>query len=291
MKAGRGISDNQRMGSVGESFIEGILKNFSQVLRPSILQDYALDFFCKLYDGRTPSNEGFYIQAKTTKSLGSVWKQSIPRHIIEFWLAQVYPAYVIVYDESTKNCFWISVEDNREEWISKFRNGNKTITVKVNSSNKFDETSFVLKVHKDGIRVKANHGIPVFVSKGYVGVIPYIKLSDNSRTLVRQTVRLGFDYLIYDNIIGNNFQEAYELCKLLTTFDLGHYDHFLLMARICKQLGKRQEALDNYDLAIKICKSDPNWNKRKLPSDPYIEDIIRMIEEEKGQLRDGTAIA
>jgi hypothetical protein len=49
------------------------------------------------------------------------------------------------------------------------------------------------------------------------------------------------------------------------------------LARICKQLGKTSEAIENYDMAIKICKSDPNWNKRKSPDDAFIEDIIDSL--------------
>jgi hypothetical protein len=56
------------------------------------------------------------------------------------------------------------------------------------------------------------------------------------------------------------------------------------MARICQQLGKISEALENYDLAIEICKSDSNWNKRKTVDDPSIEDMIETLENEKSKL-------
>lgn len=124
-------------------------------------------------------------------------------------------------------------------------------------------------------------GIPQFVSSGYVGFIPVIKLSDTERTRFNQTVQLGLDYLIYDCWLRNDLQGAYSLGKILAAFDVGHYYHFLGLARTCVQLGKMQEAEGNYDKAIEICKSDPNWNKFKSPNYPYIEEIVEYIKREK----------
>ena len=47
------------------------------------------------------------------------------------------------------------------------------------------------------------------------------------------------------------------------------------------QLELTKEAKINYQQAIEICKADYNWNQRKQPNDPKIEDIIESIEREK----------
>jgi hypothetical protein len=91
--------------------------------------------------------------------------------------------------------------------------------------------------------------------------------------------------LANDLIIKNNFQGAYNLLRLLTEFDRSHYDHFLTLARVCRALGKRSEARDNYNVAIGICRDDPNWNKLKRPENASIEEIINGIEKELSDLK------
>jgi hypothetical protein len=284
MKEGSGISKNQKQGSIGESLIEAKLKRFSHVSRPVNLLDYTIDFFCALYDGNKPSNIHFNVQAKTGKSIEKQWKESIDREKVQFWLEQAFPVYIIEVDEDTEKCYWLSVEENREKWLNRLKLGKKKLTVTINKNKPFVEEEFIKKIKVDTVHVKANQGIPIFVSNGYIGTIPYMKLSETSRSSVNQTVRLGLDYLIYDRVLNNDLDGAYKTGKILTVFDHSHYDHFLLMARICKQLGKTAEASENYDLAIDICKRDSNWNKRKGPNDASIEEIIETMEDEKAKL-------
>ena len=56
------------------------------------------------------------------------------------------------------------------------------------------------------------------------------------------------------------------------------------MGQIYRIVGKKEEARNYFTKAIQICKKDPNWNRLKKPSDPSIEDIIRMIENEMKRL-------
>ena len=58
----------------------------------------------------------------------------------------------------------------------------------------------------------------------------------------------------------------------------------LFLARICNTLGKDDEAEENYDFAIEICKRDKNWNKLKKDTDASIEEIIESIQKEKENL-------
>ncbi len=284
MKVEKGISENQKRGSVGESLIEAKLKRFAHVACPANLLDYTIDFFCALYDGSKPSNTRFNIQAKTCKSIGEKWEEPIEREKIKFWLEQAFPVFVLLIDEETEDCYWLSVEDNRQNWLERLELGHKTLTISIDKNSRFNEQEFIKKVNSDTVRVKAHQGIPVFISKGYVGIIPYMKLSKVSRIHVNQTVRLGLDYLIYDRVLDNNLIEAHKICKILCTFDHSHYDHFLLMARICQQLGKTSEASKNYDKAIEICRRDKNWNLKKQTEDPKIEEIIEILIEEKQKM-------
>jgi len=52
------------------------------------------------------------------------------------------------------------------------------------------------------------------------------------------------------------------------------------MGQICLALERKEEAISYYNQAIEICRRDTNWNKRKRPSDPSIEDIIISIKKE-----------
>jgi tetratricopeptide (TPR) repeat protein len=286
-----GITERQRRGASGESFIEGILKSFAQVMRPVLLDEYALDFYCRLLPSTSnyPSNSCFWVEAKSTKTIGT-WRKAIKEKTVMFWLSQVYPVFIIVYDESSDRCYWISAEDTRETWSSKLKNGAKTITLKVNKSHVLQKSKeqnipFIRKINTDTIRLNAINGIPQFISKGYTGYIPVLKLSAVARTNIRGRIRYGLNYLASDYWLSGDLESAYSTLKLLANFDHGHYDHFLTLARICLQLGKVEEADQNYGIAIDICKSDPNWDKLKHPDEPSINDIIVLIEKERQMLR------
>lgn len=289
-----GITESQRRGGIGESFIEARLKSFAQVFRPLPLLEYAIDFYCRLLQNGKPSNKTFWVEAKSTSHFGNYWRESVEKETVVFWLNQVSPVFIIVYEESSDNCYWLSVEDNRQNWISKLQDGNRSITVNVDRSHilrkgKEQNSEFIQKIEKEIIRVNAVHGIPQFISKGYtgyaIGYIPILRLSDGARESISGTIRFGFNYLVTDSILRNDLQNAYRLCKLLADFDHGHYDHYLLLARICRQLGKRDEADYNYKTAIEICKADPNWDKKRQRDAPYIREIVARIERERLNLR------
>jgi hypothetical protein len=80
--------------------------------------------------------------------------------------------------------------------------------------------------------------------------------------------------------LRNDLKNAYSICKLLADFDHGHYDHYLLLARICREVGRKEEARENYKRAIEICEADPNWDKKRLPNAPHIGEIIENIRKE-----------
>jgi hypothetical protein len=283
----KGITKGQRRAASGESYVEARLKSFAQVLRPVPLLEYAIDFYCRLFQNGKPSDKIFGVEVKSTDIFKDYYSESIEKDIIKFWLTQPFPVYVVVYEESRDNCYWTSVEDNREKWANELRKDKKSITIRMDRAKVLEKNqnkAFIQKIEQDIIIVNANRGIPEFIAKGYegyaIGYIPVLRLNDAARENVRGTIRCGFNYLIKDSILRGDDQSAYILGKLLADFDHGHYDHFVLLARICRRLGKKEEAKTNYDIAIQICKSDPNWDKKRLPDAPYIGDIIRNIEHE-----------
>jgi tetratricopeptide (TPR) repeat protein len=282
------ITENQIIGRKGEHAIENRLSSFSNIMRPE--HDVGIDYFCELIERESPAGRYFCVQAKSTKSFGDCWIRGVKKETVRSWLNQRYPVFLIVYDESNRNCYWVSIHDNRRFLIDKLNSSAKTIAIRVSKSNVLEESganiAFVRKVKSDSVLINALHGVPEFISEGgYVGFIPVLSLTDVASAMIREKVRQGIDYLIYDYILKEDFQRAYELSKILAQFDQGHYDHFLIHARICTHLGKYEEAEENYDTAIKICKDDPNWNKRKGPNDPSIQDIIQMVADEKARFK------
>jgi hypothetical protein len=261
------------------------------------LLEYAIDFHCRLLQNGKPSNKIFGVEVKSTGVFNDYYSESIQKDLIRFWLTQPFPVYVVVYEQSSDNCYWTSVEDNREEWINEMWKDRESITIRVDRAKvleKGQNEAFVSKIEQDIVIVDACRGIPQFVSKGYegayvIGHIPVLKLSDGAREMVSGTIRYGFTYLVNDSILRGDLPSAYSLGKLLADFDHGHYNHFVLLARICRELGKKEEAKTNYEIAIQICKSDPNWDKKRLPNAPYIGEIIGNIEHELRDLMSQSA--
>lgn len=274
-------------GLSGEFQIASLLSNFSNVM--SLGYDVGLDFYCELFENSSLSGKFFWVQAKATQKFDTCWSQRVEKETIELWLGQLFPVFILVIERDSGNCYWSSVEENREIWTKKLNDTNKTIEIFVSRKNILttndDNRLFVERVKEDIILTNANHGIPHMIGDGYVQSIPVLWLSKQAELNIRSSVRLGLDYLINDSILKNGFQSAYEFGRILTEFDRGHYDHFLTLARICRHLGKYAEARDNYNIAIGICKDDPNWNKLKKPQDVTIEEIIEGIEEELADLK------
>lgn len=279
------VTRNQRRGRIGELEIEARLSSFSNVMRPEY--DVGIDYFCQLLEAKTAKY--FCVQAKSTKRFDKHWSKGIKKEIIQLWLEQRFPVFLILYEESSENCYWISIEDNRQFLNTKLNTNVKTITLKIGRSHTLsrhlaENTEFIEKVKQDSIVLNALYGIPEMIGEGYVGTIPVLYLSDGARENIKARVRLGMDYLIYDRWLRGDLLQAYQLSKILAKFDYSHYDHFLLLARFCVRLGRTAEAKKNYNAAIDICKRDTRWNERKGPNDPSIEDIIEMIEKEKAKL-------
>jgi hypothetical protein len=290
MRTYRKIPWSQRLGSIGESVIESRLKYFSNPMKPNY--DVGIDFFCELLENGSPSLKFFLVQAKGSQHFDDKWGRSFDRQTIYFWLSQPFPLYIIVYDEVDKNCYWMSIEEQRNSLMRRLKTSDtKTVYITIDRTRilKQDRNiEFVQKIKEDleslNFRLNLARGTPQFIGEGYVRSIPIIYLPENLITNIRERIRISMNYLIQNYLLRNDISNAYSLCEFLTKFDRGHYDHFVLFGDICELLGKREEACSSYSQAIKICEGDKNWNKLKKPTDPSIEDIIATIEKKMRKL-------
>jgi len=292
MKTGRKIPWSRRLGGIGESAIESRLKYFSNPMKPEPEYDVGIDFYCELIENGSPSLKFFLVQAKGTQHFDSRWGRSIDKETIQFWLNQPFPVYIIVYDDTDKNCYWMSIEKQRSKIIERMRSGDtKTVYLAVDRTRilRHDKNAeFVQRIKEDlkslSFRLNLIRGTPQFVGEGYVKGIPIVLLPENLMANIRHRIRVSMNYLIHNYLLRKEIVSAYNLCKFLTEFDRSHYDHFVLFGNICRSLGKTKEACSSYEQAIEICQRDKNWNKLKKSSDPSIEDIVASIENEMREL-------
>jgi tetratricopeptide (TPR) repeat protein len=290
MASERKIPWSKQLGEIGESAIKSYLAYFSNPMKPTF--DVGIDFFCEMIEEGSPSLKFFLVQAKGTQHFDEKWGRSFEKEIIDFWLKQPFPVYIIVYDEANKNCYWMSIEEHRENLMEKMKaNDKRTVYLTIDRTNtlgagKNDE--FVKRIKEDSVsisfRLNLIQGTPQFLGEGYVRGIPIIYLPDGLIANIRERIRISLNYLINNYLLKNDIPNAYNLCEFLTKFDRSHYDHFVMFGNICRTLGKTEEACSSYEQAIEICQRDKNWNKLKKPSDPSIEDIIASIRKEMKNL-------
>lgn len=292
MGTGRTISWNRRLGGIGESAIIQRLKYLSNPMKPEPEHDVGIDFFCGLNEEGSFSSKLFLVQAKGTEHFDEKWGRSFDKETIQFWLSQFSPVYIIVFDDVSKDCYWMSVEEKRDSLTEKLKSDEtKTIYLTVDRTRilrQDQNPEFVKQIKQDleslDFRLNLMRGTPPFIGEGYVKKIPVVLLPENLAMVIRDRIRLSMDYLIHNYLYRDDISNAYILCEFLTRFDQGHYDHFVLFGQICKLLGKNGAACSSYKQAIEICKGDKNWDLKKKPTDPSIKDLVASIESEMRDL-------
>jgi len=284
---------SRRLGGIGESAIETRLKYFSTPLKTQPEHDEGIDFYCVLEGDRSLPSRLFLIQAKGTSYFDKAWSRSFDKRIVQLWLNQLCPVYLVAYDEVGKQCYWMSIEENRDKLTEFLASDKKTIRLTISKTSVLEEgknADFVRRINEDlksvNFRTNLIRGTPQLEGEGYVRRFRTLVLPDTLIGNIREGVRTSMNYLIYNSLYRKDINNAYILCKFLTEFDTEHYDHFVLVGNICKLLNRPDEALSNYQKAIDICKGDKNWNALKGPADSSIEDIIKSIEEEMDKLWD-----
>lgn len=292
MGTGRTVSWNRRLAGVGESAIDHRLKYFSNPMKPDPHLDVGIDFYCELNGDGLFSSKLFLVQAKGTEHFDDKWGRSFDKETIEFWLSQFSPVYIIVFEDVSKNCYWMSVEEKRDILMEKLKSETETIYLTVDRTRILTEDQnpeFVKQIKQDleslEFRLNLMRGTPQFIGDdSYVKKIPVVLLPDNLAMVIRDRIRQSMVYLINNYRIRGDISNAYILCEFLTRFDQSHYDHFVLFGQLCRLLGKNGAACSSYRQAIEICKGDKNWDLRKKPTDPSMRDLIASIESEMRDL-------
>ena len=145
-----------RLGDVGEAEIKGRLSYFS--VPTKFVRDVGIDFYCELLEEDSPLMP-FYVQAKGTEHIDDNWGASVKKSTIIYWLQQPFPVFLVVYDENTENCYWMSIEDYRYSLIQKiFETTSETIYLKIDKSHilekgKGKNDEFIKKIKDDLISI------------------------------------------------------------------------------------------------------------------------------------------
>lgn len=285
MRATRRVTGNRRLAGIGEEMIEARLSYFSTPMKVPPHHDIGIDYYCELRTDWAFYPKFFCVQAKGTRHFKRSWGQGIEKETVRLWLRQPFPVYVIVYDVEDKVCYWMSVEEKRRSFLERLKSDKKTIHVTVDKSKVLEEgtnMNFISAIEKDADSIRFRHslaqGVPSLVGTGYVKTKLWMSLPKPLIALIRDRIRQSIGYLIGHYILESDPTQAYFLCRFLTRFDKGHYDHFALFGDLCRLRGEKEEACLNYQKAIEICKGDKNWNRLKKPSDPSIEDLVSSIQ-------------
>lgn len=73
-----------------------------------------------------------------------------------------------------------------------------------------------------------------------------------------------------------DMQSALLCCRFLGEFDKSHYNHFVWLGQIHREMGNYEEADESFNEALKICKRDSKWPSESMRS--IVEAIHKEIE-------------
>ena len=65
-------------------------------------------------------------------------------------------------------------------------------------------------------------------------------------------------------------------CSFLGQFDKSHYNHFVWLGIIHREMGNHEDADESFNEALKLCEMDPNWPRESMRN--IIEHINKEIE-------------
>ncbi len=253
---------NNRLGGVGEAAVKSRLAYFS--IPSKYEEDVGIDFYCELIEDDSPSLP-FYVQAKGSEHFDRKWGRNIPKSTIIYWLRQQHPVFLIVYDDETKDCFWMSIEDHRYDLIQKIIiTDADTIYISVDRANILEQArdangKFINKISFDSNSIHLFRGQPQFLGKEYVKQIPSAPRSSVEFHQVRENIRAGMYSLIQHHWDKGESEIVLSYSRFLAEFDKTHYNHFVWLGRAAKALGKKDTAREGFKEAIRILEIDENW--------------------------------
>ncbi len=266
-----------RLGEIAEAEIKKGLSYFSKATK--IANDVGLDFYCELLVNDSPSLP-FHIQAKGTEHFDDEWTGYIKKTTIHYWLQQNFPVFLIVYDENDGKCYWMSIEENRYNLISKlYTLKSEKIPFKLDRSHVFEvgknsNVEFIGKIKEDYYSIELFHGRPLLIGNGYVK-----KLPNRPRTVLelgktKENIRISLYAIVQHYFALNLVEDALLICEFLVKFDKWHYNHFLWLGQIYKKLGDNESALRYLKEALKICEMDKKWPRESM------NEIMSLIKAE-----------
>jgi tetratricopeptide (TPR) repeat protein len=269
----------QRLGRVGAKEIESRLSYFSKTTSQEV--DLGIDFHCELIEDDRPSII-FLVQAKGTEHFKNGWSKGIKKSTILYWLQQRSPVYLIVDDEKDGNCYWMSIEDHRYSLFHKLsQKTSKTISIKLDRSHvlergKDKNYEFIEKIKDDLLSIQQFWGLPQPKGTGYVKRIPPPPRSDWELTQTRENIRMSLYSLVQHYMNKKDMQSTLLCCRFLGEFDKSHYNHFVWLGQIHREMGNYEEADESFNEALKICKRDSKWPSESMRN--IIEAIHKEIE-------------
>jgi tetratricopeptide (TPR) repeat protein len=253
-----------RLAGVGESAIKKRLCYFSTLTKVEV--DVGIDFVCELIKNDVPYAK-FNVQAKGTGHFDQVWGQSIKKSTIIYWLKQQEPVYLIVYDDESGNCYWMSIEDYRYEFLGKVMNEERTtesVYIRLDRSRILEDgkeknEDFKRKIITDKYSIEQFWGRPQARGDGYVKTLPFPPRNAHELIATRENIRLSLYSLVIHYLGLNDLKESYLYCDFLTKFDHGHYNHFEWLGILNLALKRPEKAKEAFQKALKICLEDKNW--------------------------------
>ncbi len=250
------------LGAVGEDAVQAHLKYFSISSKYDV--DAGIDFYCELIENNSPSIP-FYVQAKAVEHFDKTWGRSISKSTIKYWLNQQHPVFLIIYDDETKNCYWMSIEDRRQDFIKKINSTDTdTIYISVDRTNMLEQkkdanVDFVNKIKIDSGSILLFQGRPPFLGNEYVKQVPLAPRTPAELLQIHQNVRASMYSLVRHQLEKGDLEKAYSYCRFLAEFDKNHYTHFVWLGRTAKALNLNDVAQNGYGEAIRLLELDKNW--------------------------------
>lgn len=267
-----------RLGDIGEGEIKSRLKYFS--IPSKYDRDVGIYFYCELLEDDSPSLP-FYVQAKGTEYFDNNWGASVKKSTIIYWLSRLFAVFLIVYDEKSGDCYWMSIEDVRYSLFEKLSKAHgETIFLKIDKLQVLEKgrdknAKFVEKIKEGQRSIEQFRGRPLFKGEGYVRIVPEPPRSEFEVRSIKENIRGSlYSLLIHYFFQQRDLKNAYLLGEFLTKFDKSHYNHFVWFGQINKILGRTEEARKNFEKALEICERD-----RKFPRESMKQIIARIREE------------
>jgi hypothetical protein len=265
------------LSHVAEGLISARLSYIANVNK--LHSDLGIDFHCEMLRDNTPSGLVFYVQAKGTQNFDETWSQSIPKSTVRYWLSQTHPVVLVVLDEPTETCYWLSIEAHRHDFLRQFNSASETIPVTVDRSQTLAKgvngnAALVAQLKADQRSVMLWMGYPMSEGEGYIRNLPapprsryeLAKAEENLIETLRALVRYYMNY--------PDWSRAHDLAESLTKIDKSHYNQFVWLAQIQEMQGDKSAALLNWKEALSICERD------KASPREWIEELKRAIRTE-----------